>query len=318
MYRVAPERWLAFLLALLAPRWCPAQTAAPPVKPHEHRIIEVYGQPILTMLSVKLERPRRIVRDARGNLFIADSALGRVLRVDNNGKSRVLAAGLSEPYGLCLDKAGRCYVVNRAGGERRKGNVVRIETDGRQRILAKGLTGPEDVAFGPGGRLYVAVAGEDRIVTIEKGRVRQFARNVSSPSAVCFGPGGNLLVSSSVEGTLTRITPQGKASRLCEGLSAPSDIAVGPQGEIVVANLGGTQLTLVKSDGRTSNYMSVPRQTVGLCFDRQGNLVVLNREKGWAVRATIRLWVPCPHCNKKIPLRIKPRNPDPASGKKVF
>lgn len=302
---------LAFSLAALAPFLLPAVATAQKPKRHEHRVIEIQGQPILTMLQLKLQRPRRVVRDARGNLFIADAALGKVFRIDTKGKSTVFADGLNEPTGLSLDGSGKLFVANYADGKKGAGSIVRYDSAGKPAVVAEGLTGPKALAVAADGRLFAALSVENRIVVVRNGKAVDFARRVNAPSALCFDAAGNLLVAGSNDGVLTKITPAGKAVKLCGGLQAPSDVAVGPYGEIVVANFSGTQISQVRPNGRLSNYFSVPRETIGLCFEPDGNLVVLNWEKGFAVKARIRMSVPCPHCDQSIPLRIRPFDPAP-------
>lgn len=281
-------------------------------KPHPHHVVEIVGQPVLSAVKVKLDKPRRVIMDGRGGMLIADSGANKVFRVAKDGKVTTLADKLNEPSGLCRDDKGNVYISNHADGAEKKGNVIRIDKAGKQSIIAKHLTGPKGMACGPDGKLYVAMFDESRIITIDsKGKIAEFAGDINTPAGLCFDKSGYLLAVSSVDGEVTRIDEKGKGKKLCEGLSIPSDIAIGPDGEIVVANYGGTQLTRVMPNGKTRQFLAVPQQTIGLCFTKAGNLVVVNWANSWAIKATIRMFVPCPHCNKKIPIRLRPRDRTP-------
>jgi len=275
---------------------------------HQHRPIVIPGDPILTPVKVELQRPRRVVVDGKGNLLIADSAAGKVFKVDAKRQVKTLAPGLSAPSGLCLGKDGTLYVSNHADGTAKQGSVVRVAADGKQTVVAKELTGPKGMAIGPDGKLYVALFDDNRIVRIgPRGKVDEFCKNVPTPAAVCFDSKGFLYAVNSAAGTVTKISSGGKASVHCRGLSVPSDVSVSPEGDILATNYGGTSIDRILPDGTTEPYLTVPRGTIGLCFDRGGNVFVVNWDLQLAVHIRNRMLVPCPHCQKRIPLRIKPK-----------
>ncbi len=298
-----------------------AQKKKPEQPAHQHRAIEIVGEPILKRIAVTLERPRRVAVDQHGNQYVVDSAAGTLTRIDSKGKAVILAKSLNEPSGLCLDKKGNCYLSNHAEGEEKKGTIVRVASTGKQTILAKDLTGPKGLALAANGTLYIALFEDNRIVTLnQRGTVKEFCRDVSTPAALCFDAKGNVLTVNSLTGTVTRISPQGKAEILCRDLKIPSDIAVSPEGDIVVTNYAGNRLTRVHQNGKIDDYLKVPEGTIGLCFGRGGNLLVVNWDLQLMIHVRNRLSIPCPHCHKKIPVRIKPRKqPDqPVKPRKVI
>lgn len=62
--------------------------------------------------------------DSSGDLFIAESAGGRILKITPDGEEIVIAEGLSHPTGLTLDSAGNLYVA-----ESGKGRMLQIKPD---------------------------------------------------------------------------------------------------------------------------------------------------------------------------------------------
>jgi sugar lactone lactonase YvrE len=280
----------------------------PKVKPHLHKPILIVGDPIIQRLRLPLENPRRVVIDEMGMIYLVDSGAGKIYRIDRTEKVTTVAEKLNEPSGLVRDKQGNLFVSQHANGEKAAGSVIRISPTGKQTVLAKGLTGPKGLAFDVKGMLYVGVFDENRIVRIDpKGVMTEFAKNVGSPAALVFDKKGNLLAVNSIEQTVSKITPQGKVSILARGFSVPSDIALNANGVPIVANYTGTHLSRIEKDGSVKPHFAVPAGTIGIAFNKEGNLVLVNWDLKMAVKITTRLSIPCPHCNKKIPVRIQPK-----------
>ena len=270
-------------------------------------------------MRITLKQPRRIVVDKAGNQYIADSGANKIFRISHAGEVTTFADKLNEPSGLLRDAVGNLYISNHAHGVKDAGSLVRISKDGKRTVVVSALTGPKGLAMNAQGTLFLALFNENRIVAIDPdGRVMDFARGVESPAALAFDRKGNLLAVNSTSGTVSRISPKGKASIVASGLSAPSDIAIGPDGLPVVTNYAGTQLTRIMANGKTEPYLNVPRGTIGIAFNSQGNLVFVNWNLRMAVKITTRLSIPCPHCKKSIPVRIRPRIKPPKKTKPVI
>ncbi|GAB4163382.1 MAG: hypothetical protein Tsb009_39950 [Planctomycetaceae bacterium] len=280
----------------------------PKSAPHRHSPIRIPGNPIIQRLNIPLEQPRRIVIGKKGTLYIADSSAGKILRLDKQGKVTTIADKLAEPSGLILDQKDNLYVSLHANGEEQAGSVVRVSPDGKQQVIAKGITGPKGLAFDKQGRLYVALFDENRIIRIDaKGTVTEFAKNVGSPAGIVFLADGDMLAVNSVEQTVSRITPKGQVRIFARGLNIPSDIALDADGVPVVANYGGRELSRLDKNGTVKTYLTVPPGTIGVAFNAQGNAIIVNWDLKMAVKITTRFSIPCPHCQKKIPVQIQPK-----------
>lgn len=300
------------LFCLLALTATPAGSFPPPgdqpPRMHRHDPIVIPGEPIVERLRIRLQQPRRVLIDRSGNRDIADSGSGKVLRLSRRGQVTTLAEKLNEPSGLARDREGNLYVSNHAHGEKDAGSLVRISADGKQTTVVAKLTAPKGLAIDAVGNVFVALFAENRIIKVDRqGRVTEFAAGIDTPAALVFDGGGNLLVTSAVAGIVSRISPAGKVSVAARGLSIPSDIVIGPAGLPLIAEYGGTHLTQITADGKTRPYITVPQGTIGIAVNPEGNLVFVNWDLAMAVKVTTRLSIPCPHCRKKIPVRIRPR-----------
>ena len=120
-----------------------------------------------------------------------------------------------------------------------------------------------------------------------------------------FDKQGNLYVACSLSGTVRRVSPDGKVTKVAEDLKIPSDITTGPDGGIIVTNYQGSELTRINPKGKTEFFLNVPPGTIGITFDKAGNLLTANWDASLLLKITSRFSLPCPHCNKRIPVRLK-------------
>lgn len=280
---------------------------------HVHPVITFQGSAITERLPVSLSRPRRILLDGHSDLIVADWGAGRVLRVPlHEGETTVIAEDLNEPAGLAQDRLGNLYVALHAGGIDGAGVVLKISTMGEESLFASGLTGPTDLAFDASGQLYVANFDANNIARISpNGMVTAVAQNIPSPAGLAFDPEGNLLVANSNEGTISSIDPMGRVRVIARGLNVPSDIAVDVEGHVIVTNSAGRRLSYLTPQRKLRTFASVPKGTVAVQFDQENNLLLVNWDLRLAMKVTTNLSVPCPHCEKQIPIRLVPRKPAP-------
>ncbi len=65
-----------------------------------------------------------------------------------------------------------------------------------------------------------------------------FATGLNGPRGILFGPSGDLFAAEQSGGTVARITPDGRVSRVAKGFSAPHDLAFDVSGYLYVADTG--------------------------------------------------------------------------------
>jgi sugar lactone lactonase YvrE len=138
---------------------------------------------IITTISTEVNQPMGMVADQAGNLYIADTANERVLKIDVNGTNTVIAgngiagysgdggpatdAKLANPKGLAMDVSGNLFIADFDNRLIRKIDTNGIITtvagnmspgfrgDGGPAVLAH-LFAPIGVAVDAAGNLYIA------------------------------------------------------------------------------------------------------------------------------------------------------------------
>jgi sugar lactone lactonase YvrE len=311
--RVFSLRWS--LLALTVGLMCgtsefAAAQQSPPIGEiiggHRHTPIDIDARPIIEKYRVPLVHPRRLLLDRLGNILVADWEAGTVVKVDAEGKSSIVVDGLIEPAGLAHDAMGNLYVSQHSEGMTKSGSVVRISPEGEKSVFAAGFSGPTALAFGPMGDLFVANIQDATISRVTpNGDTSTFVSEIPSPGALAFDKAGFLYAASSTDGIVFRINPMGDVGLLARGLQVPSDLCFDNKGYLIVSNYGGTELTYIDAKGNTRMFAAVPKGTIGHAFDALGNLVLVNWDQQYLMKVTTHLAVPCPHCEQKIPVRLR-------------
>ena len=226
--------------------------------------------PRLTQAAPAIVHPFAVTV-ARGEVFVADAANGKVVRFARAGPT-VHATGLVEPTGLAAAPGGALYaadftagVVRRIGRDGRvsllarlpqvtsvaasgsniyavtmTGRLARITSRGavRRIAVAGGLDRPHGIAVDRDGSLLI---GEDsrrvRRVDPATGRAEVVVDGVDT-NKIAVGKGGTLYLAGATitGGSLRRLRPNGALSTLISGLHV-SDVAVLPDGDLVITTV---------------------------------------------------------------------------------
>jgi hypothetical protein len=279
---------------------------------HHHPEQVINSRPVISLLPVELDQPRRVLVRQDGSIVISDWGAGNVISYQA-GRTSVLAADLSQPSGLAEDADGNIYVSLYAGGEPDKGSVLQLSQlpgtkNWRRQTLASTLTGPTDIAVEASGRIIVAEYTANRISHIlPDGSLELGIATLSTPSSVVLDREGRLFATSSKAGTVVSIPSSGEPIVLCDGLDAPSDLALDDEDSLVAISYKSNSIVRVDSDRKTfKRIATVPAGTIGIAYQKDGNFIVVNWEMQSATRVTNRLLMDCPHCEGKIPIRLKP------------
>lgn len=281
--------------------------------PHRHTPITLHSRPIISKYDVSLTRPRRVLFH-KGSLYAADFGAGTVVKVTKDGRSRVIAEELNDPAGLAVDSQGQLYVSTFAQGMEKAGTIVRIGSGGMASVFATGLSGPTALAFDSQDNLYVAGLTHNTVSRVDSnGEVTTFIPNVSAPTGLLFDSKDRLYVLSASEGSLYRADAMAELTRVATGFNSPSDLVAGPAKQMIVVDYGRRRLVSVTSKGKVNLFALVPRGTVTATFDRLGNVIIANSDDRTLVKVTSNLSIKCPHCGRKIPVRLRPRPRKPSA-----
>ncbi len=228
----------------------------------------------------ELNTPTAVALDARGDLYIADSANNRVRRVApdgtiatvaGNGNAALfgdggpaLAAALQGPRGVALDGSGDLYIADTLN------HCVRmVDTNGRISTAVPSLGAPQAVAVASNGILYVADAG---VRLFAKGMTGTIAGTESTiPRGLAADAAGNVYYTAgnqvqriSAGGAVTPVAGTGACCYAGDGgpaaaavLNQPSGLAVDPAGNVYIADAGNNAIRLAYLSAAGSFIRSV-------------------------------------------------------------
>jgi uncharacterized protein (TIGR03437 family) len=188
--------------------------------PDNHRIQRIGPDGRISFFVTGLGSPVYAVPGPAGELYVADTALGAILRVDSHGGTTTLRDGLKGPRGLAVDGQGGIYFT-----EMDAQRVSRLSADGSVAQLAQGFWNiPRAVAVSSSGNVYVADTGLQQIVMVDtSGR----AKAVAGTGVAGFSGDGGLATAAQ--------------------LGFPWDLAAGPGGVLYVADLSNNRIRSLSS-----------------------------------------------------------------------
>ena len=217
-----------------------------------HRVLSITPAGVQTTVSLgtlkpALDTPAAVALDSFGDLYIADTALNRIIKLPAgaaNGLSIIFGAILNQPVAIASDGSGNLAIANAGNATivaRRAGGTPFVFNTGDTVLVA-----PTSVAFDSNGLLYVADTG-----------------NATTPSAIYRFP--------KLGGTGTNLTPTGYVLKSVTGIS------IDPlTNNLFFLDSSRNELILVPASGATpflipqSNFNS----PTGIAADNLGNIYV--------------------------------------------
>ena len=202
--------------------------------------------------SSQLRSPEGVAVDTGGNVYIADTGNGRVLKETfSQGvytESTVASGGLGS--GVAVDARGNVYVTgnNQVVKETLSGSGYTAST-----VASSGLNEPIGVAVDVCGNVYIADTGNNRVLkeTLSGGSYAQSvvaSSGLNTPIGVAVDAVGNVYIADSFNARILKETLSGstyiQSTISSSGLDIASGVAVDQSGDVYIADYGDNNLVL--------------------------------------------------------------------------
>ena len=191
--------------------------------------------------SAQLNTPTDAVRDAAGNLYIADLGNSMVRKVNTSGVITAFAgtgtagfagdggpataAELDQPFGLLLDSAGNLYVADQGASENR---IRKIDTSG----VITTFAGNGSLSASPDGTPAVSAA-------------------IGQPQYMAIAPAG-FFFSDDVNSKVWKINSSGILTTVASGIPSALGLAADPAGNLYVAAFSGSVVDKIDTSGHVT------------------------------------------------------------------
>lgn len=212
-----------------------------------------------------------------------------LFRVDSTGIVTEIPVSVTNPSGIAFAADGTMYVTNRSAGE-----LYAIEPDGYLRTVATDIGIATGVAIDRSGAIFVG----DRTGAIRQiwgdGRTDTYAVVEPSVAAfhIAFGGDGRLYVSApglASHDSIYVVDHEGFTSSHVRGFGRPQGIAFDKAGQLYAAACyrGRHGIVRVSADGLTIKHLVAGNNIVGLCFNRNGDMIVATNDSAFSIPCEI-------------------------------
>jgi sugar lactone lactonase YvrE len=244
--------------------------------------------------------PRSVAVDGSGNVYIADSNNGRVLKApladlacSTPGDCTTVGTGLQGPSGVAVDGSGNVYIADPGIGQ-----VVQVPWTGSgygAQTVVGSFVQPSGVAVDGNGNVYVAASGSSQVFEIAwtgSGYGVQTAlasggglsTPLNGPTGVAVDGSGNVYIADPNNARVIQVPPTdlacstaGDCLTVGSGLIGPNGVAVDGNGNVYIADLSLAQVVKVPWTG--SGYGAQTAASgfggpYGVAVDGSGNIYV--------------------------------------------
>lgn len=219
-----------------------------------------------------------LVSDSAGNLYTVNFYDGKVIKIDKNGLTSVVATlpSSSGGFDLAIDAQSNLYIAgyNAVYKVTQQGAITAIPIPSLNNITGIDIAANGDMLMSGIGQF------EQRLVrrTAQGVETVLWRNGLSTPQAMVKDDAGNYVVTNYSDDSLVKVSAStGAMTPFVSGLHRPVGITRDAQGNFYVANYGDSTIAKVSATGQVSTYASGFSQPIDLKFDASGNLFVSNQ-----------------------------------------
>ena len=207
-----------------------------------------------------LGAPGAVAVDARGYVYVADTAAGTVTAISPAGAAIALPFAFTTPAGLAVDALNNLYVSDSSAKA-----IYEIDPlTNAERTLPMGtLVSPEGLSIDPNGNLLVADPGAPAIdrFNLQTNTATAVATSAVAPTAALTDAAGNLLIADSA--SILAVPASSNSAAFTVASVAPSALAIDAAGNLYTGSAGGV-LKLERTQGAVQFSASETPQTVNM------------------------------------------------------
>lgn len=180
--------------------------------PEQGELLQVdLGRGVATRVTSALDWPTSVLRTFSGELVVAETGAGRVVKLGPGAVPYALATGLMSPVALAT-RGERILTAEPAGGR-----VLRLRPNEAPTVVVGGLASPAGLATARSRPLYIALARKGALATRSRdGSVRRVLEGLAIespqgekplPVPMAMADDGSVVVASPRDGSVVRLWP---------------------------------------------------------------------------------------------------------------
>ena len=247
--------------------------------------------------SSSLSSPYGIAIDGSGNIYIADSGNGRILKETLSGHSYIettAVSGLSDPESIAIDSDGNLYITDT--GSNRVLKETLLGGSYSESVVGSGFLTPNGIAVDNNKNVYIADAGNNRVLketfsngTYTETQIRTVV--LSNANSIAVDNVGNVYICDLADNLVLKETFFGGTytEGAVGGFYSPTGITVDGSGTVYFFDLNLKSVLKQTPSGSsfTSSIMSLNGVSLGngVALDASGNVYVTDAANNRIVKS---------------------------------
>src|SRR6266478_5961095 len=232
----------------------------------------------LTVVADGFKTPAAVNFDSKGNLWVVDTALGQLVRVDPKTGAKKMVAQLKPSLdNLAIDDKDRIYVAAVISYRTVDGATGGVCDPARMHAAGVTLEYPMSAtAKGDDVLLSSWFTGTVQVVDRKTGTTKEMMHDFKAPHDAIRLADGSILVNELGSKSLIRASGEHGKDRtvLVGGLEGPVGLVAGSKGDVYVTEAFAGQVSKIKSNGEKAVLAKDLKMPEGIALTPDGKLIV--------------------------------------------